>query len=246
MEKTVKITLIISLAVLILVFGSLFFIKDILSPASSNTVTASGESKITVVPDLTSVYFFVETKDESASKAKDKNNIIFNKVFDSLVISGIDKNEIKTDQFSVNENWEWDGEKSVKKGFVAQHYAKLNLKNFDWVGKIIDIIIDNGARINSINFELSKEKENTYKAEALKLASKDAKAKAEAIASGLGKNLGKLVSVRSSDFNYQPWPIFTRESAGISDKAIVESAVAEITPSDKEITATVSVEYKLS
>jgi len=245
MEKSVKLTLIISLAVIILVFGSLFFIKSIVSPGSKNTVTAIGESKISVVPDLTAVYFFAETKEDSASLAKDKNNVIFNKVIDSLASSGIDKDSIKTEQFSVNENWEWDGEKSVKKGFIAQHFAKVNLENIDKIGLVIDIVIDNGARINSINFELSKEIENSYKAEALKLASEDAKIKAEAIAEGLGKNLGSLVSVQSSDFYYQPWPIFARESVGIAEKAVLESAVADITPSDKEITASVSVEYKL-
>ena len=55
--------------------GSLLFVKSIVSPGSKNTLTAIGESKISVVPDLTAVYFLtgpittklnIRVKDEKA------------------------------------------------------------------------------------------------------------------------------------------------------------------------------------
>lgn len=240
MEKAVKITLIISLAVLILVFGGIYLIKGFYS--SENTVTASGEAVVKVLPDVTSVYFSIETNNASAEKAKDENNLLYNKVKQSLLIAGIKEEDIGTEQFSVNENWEWDGEKSTRNGFIAQHYLKINLIDREKIGKVIDAVIDNKARINSINFELSKEKENFYKAEALKKATEDARTKAEAIASGLNKRVGSLMSVETSEFNYVPWAVY-RDSS-VVEKAQIEREVS-INPSEREVNAGVSVVYKL-
>lgn len=247
MEKSVKITLIIAITLIIMVFGSLFFVKSLIDNQDrTNTVTAAGQSKINVIPDLTSVYFIVETKNLTAEQAKNMNNMILDKVKTALVVSGIEENNIKTEQYSINENWEWDGSTSKKNGFVVQHSGKINLDNADKVGKVIDAIVDNGARINSVNFELSADKENYYKAEALKLATEDAKRKAEAIVSGLNKNLGSLISVQSSDFYYQPWPLYdAREGIIAIDKSEIQKAV-NVNPSDKEITASVTVSYKIN
>src|SRR3989344_3632767 len=241
MEKSVKITLIISAVVLLIVFGGLSFIKEIISP--SDTISSAGEARVKAMPDVTSVYFFVETKKERAEDAKNSNNAIFNEIKTALLRNGILDKDITTEQFSVNENFEWDGTTSVRNGFIAQHYAKVNLQDIDQASKVIDAVIDNQGRINYINFELSQEKQNFYKAEALKLASEDATRKAEAIASGLNKELGRLVSVETDEFQYNPWPIFSRD-AGIMEKAAIKETVTDISPSEREVSARVVVKYK--
>ena len=244
MEKAVKITLIISVVVLLIVFGGITYVKSIFAP-TSNTVSATGESKINVMPDVTRVYFFVETKEKSAEIAKNSNNIIYNRITSALLTAGTDEKDITTEQFSVNENFEWNGTANNRIGFIAQHYAKVNLKDIDEAGKVIDAIVDNSGRINYINFELSQEKQNSYKTDALKLASEDARRKAGAIANGLGKNLGSLVSVQTDEFNYNPWPIYASRDSGIIEKAAVKEAVSDINPSEKEVTARVVVVYRI-
>ena len=239
MEKSVKITLIISAVILIAIFGSLFFVKDLVS--TGNVISSVGEAKIKVTPDITRVYFSVETKDNSADKVKNTNNDIFNRILTSLTVNGINKDDVKTEQFSVNENIEWDGTKSVSNGFIAQHSASISLNNFEKIGVVIDSVVNNGGKINSVNFELSQDKQNEYKTQALKIASEDANRKAEAVANGLGKKLGNLVSVQTSDFNYRPWPLYS--GGGIVDKAMIERTA--INPSDQDVTATVTVQYKI-
>jgi len=242
MEKSVKITLIISAVVLLIVFGSLSFVKDILAP--SDTISAVGEARLNVEPDLTTVYFFVETRAEKAEEAKNQNNEIFEKIKTSLIVNGIDKDMIRTEQFNVNEDVEWrDGER-IFKGFIAYHYAKVGLDNIYQASKVIDAVIDNNGRINYINFELSQEKQSEYKSEALKLASKDATRKAEAIASGLDRRLGRLVSVETDEFSYNPWPIYAARGV-FEEAAVVKQAVTDIEPSKKEVSARVAVKYKI-
>lgn len=244
MEKAVKITLIISAVVLLIVFGGITYVKSIFAP-DGNTITSSGDSKLKAEPDVTSVYFFVETRDTSAEAAKNKNNVIFNKIKTSLISAGINEKDIGTEQFSVNENFEWNGTASNRVGFIAQHHGKVNLENIDLAGRVIDAIIDNDGRINYINFELSPEKENDYKAQALKLATEDARKKAQAIADGLGRELGSLVSVESDEFYYNPWPLYAARESGTEDKATVKEAISDVRPSDREVTARVTVRYKI-
>ena len=87
------------------------------------------------------------------------------------------------------------------------------------------------------------ENQNKYKAEALKKAAEDAKIKAESIALGLDKKLGRLVSTSNSQFGYNPWNIYSKvESAGVIDAKTIAS---NIQPSEQKISASVSVTYKL-
>ena len=118
----------------------------------------------------------------------------------------------------------------------AEDSAKLS--------NIIDITTESGALISSINFELSQEKQNQYKAEALKLASEDAKIKAEAVADGLNKKLGRLVSVSTSDFDYYPWRVYESSAGSSTEDAKV--ATANIQPSNQKISARVTAIFKIN
>ncbi len=112
-------------------------------------------------------------------------------------------------------------------------------------GEVIDAGVDKGAKVSYINFELSIAEQNKYKAQALELATQDAKTKAEAIASGLGKKLGKVVSVSSSDWGYSPWSLY-RADVMTESAEEAKSAVTDIQPGEQSVTASVSVVYKIS
>jgi uncharacterized protein YggE len=112
---------------------------------------------------------------------------------------------------------------------------------------VIDAGVDSGALLSYINFELSSAKQSEYKIAALKEAGVDAKAKAGAIAEGLGKNLGSLVSVSSSDFSYNPWNVYSAR-ADLSAGMVAEEAklsTTNIVPGSQEVSAVINVVYKL-
>src|SRR3989344_676609 len=104
--------------------------------------------------------------------------------------------------------------------------------------------MDGGAGIGYINYELTDENQNKYKIDAIKLATEDARKKAEALALGSGSKLGSLVSVSTSDFGYVPWLAYSMESGSITkeDAARVES---QITPSTQEISSQVTAVFRI-
>lgn len=105
--------------------------------------------------------------------------------------------EKETRTINVSGNYQdWTGNVQKLKGYVVSNYIKITLKEFDKVGKVIDVSVDSGALVNYINFELSNEKMNEYKAMALANASQDAKRKAEAIVLGLEKTKECCIYIR--------------------------------------------------
>jgi len=245
MEKSIKITSIIVLGVIITTLIITISLNGVFQ-GQGKTISAEGISSIKAMPDLVSVYFSIETKAKTSENATKLNSEIVEKLKASLVAQGFDENKIQTQSFNVYPNYEWIGGKQVDKGFIATHslIVEISTNESDKIGKAIDAGVSAGAGISSINFELSQEKQNDYKAEALELAAQDAKIKAQATASGLGNKIGELVSVQTSNFGYYPWNVYSG-SGRMEDAMYAKVASTSITPSEQEVTASVTAVFKL-
>ena len=234
-------------AVFIVVLGFLAAVNYIFPGSSSDrTVSVTGTAEMSVSPDRVVVYLQVLTRSNaSADEAKDLNANISEAVIASLMAAGLNSSDIETSGFSVYPEYDWTQDKGqVLKGYAASNSMQVTFSDFDNAGKIVDAAVDSGALVSYINYELSTSKLNEYKAEALSDASKDAKAKAESIAAGLGKSLGDIVSVSSSDYNYYPYPIYRAEAGTASSDA--KQAATNLPSANVDVTATVSVVYKIA
>jgi hypothetical protein len=233
---TIIITLIIVVAVVITI--SLF------TNRGANTITTQGNYQVSVVPDEAVVYLYIETKDStSAEIAKNKNAEISDNVLTELIKLGLERKDIQTENYNLREDYDWSYGQQRFKGYVVSNYIKVKIKDFDKIGKIVDVSVDSGALVNYISFELSSEKSNEYKAIALGNATIDARAKADAIALGLGKKIKGVVSVTTSDYNYYPYPVY--EYAVEDSATVMKQAATNISPKDLEISANVNVVFKL-
>jgi uncharacterized protein len=207
-----------------------------------NTISVDGVGVVSVVPDEVVVYLSVNTLDDSIVAAKDENAEIVKKVRSALVGLGLDEGDIETDGFSVGESYDWadDGRKFV--GYEAIHSiaVKVGSDDEDLVGSIIDIAVENGAVVDYVDFELSRELENEYEAKAMKAAAEDARVKAEAISEGLGRKLGRIVS-SSSGYSMPTWSTYAK-----NDMYSLESSVmTDIEVGEREVSASVSVVYEI-
>ena len=125
-------------------------------------------------------------------------------------------------------------------------FSELTYEEIDKLSSAIDSGVEAGAGISYINFELSQESQNKYKAEALKQASEDAMIKADSIASGFNKKAGKLLSVQTSDFGYYPWNVYSSGGVSYREDALMAKEVAmNIQPSEQDVTATITATFKL-
>lgn len=244
-NHAIAVTGIISGVILVVALVAIFTFGSSFSNGE-DVVTVQGISTVDAMPDLITVYFNVETSGETTSEARDANSEIVDELVANLIAEGFSRDEIVTENFNVFQEYDWvDGER-IDKGFKATHSVKveLSIDQEDKIGTVVDSGIDAGAMVNYINFELTQESQNQYKAEAMKLAANDARVKADSVAEGFEKETGKLVSVQVNDFGYAPWNVYSRGGMLASADAVKESA-SNIQVGEKEVTATISATFKL-
>ncbi len=250
MDKSVKITLIVAVTVLLIVGFIGFGIYKAANPVSGQVISVDGTSTIKVTPDVVTIHFNVETNGSDAKIAKDENAVIMDQLVTSMIKLGFDREDIKTEALQIYPWTEWVNGKTVDKGYKASHQVTivLNTSDASLVGDVIDAGVDAGALLSYINFELSDAKQSEYKALALKQAGEDAKVKAAAIAEGLGlKASTKPVSVSTSEYRYTPWNAYSYAGGVASDMMVSEAklAVSNIVPGEQTVSGYLQVTYKI-
>lgn len=245
MDKSITITLIIAISV-VLVAGMGYLAIDSLTPeTSSDTVNVEGIASVNVMPDIVGVYFYIQTNGSTSSEARDANSKIVETMKSAIIALGYDESKIQSQNFNIYPDYIWKDGERTDNGFLATHSIKIELdaNENEKIGEVVDAGVDAGAMVSYINFELSQELQNRYKAESIKLAAEDARIKANAVAEGFDKKVGKLVSTQVNDFGYYPWRTY---SMGVEESvADVKLAATEIVPSEQEITSRVSATFKL-
>lgn len=214
---------------------------------SQPVVSATGQATLKVQPDTVKIYIGIDSRNSSASAAQDSNQAVYSLLEARLIALGLDKKSIQTSSYNVYPEYDWASGVQKQKGYVASRQIVIESKDFTVVGKIVDAAVEAGASTSGINFELSLAKQNEYKVQVLKEAGQDAKVKAGAIAAGVGKNLGGLAGVASQDFNYYPYPLYAKAGASMAeDNAAAQRVALNIQPTDLDVTATITAQYRLS
>ncbi len=138
---------------------------------------------------------------------------------------------IQTVSYSVNPNYNNQG---VLTGYTVTNSIQVTLNDLSITGRIIDTATQAGAsRINSLTFSL---KDNTNAlTQALKAATLQAKAKADAMASSVGLKTGAFIVIQESG------------SAIALPNTLAPGATAStpITPGQLSVTGNVTIEVQL-
>ena len=249
MKESTNITLIIAGTLILLALIGVYTAFQLSPNAQTNIITANGMAEVTAVPDRVGIYFNVETKGTDSKEANEKNSEITDTLITALVKEGFERKEIQTISLNIYEDFDWSYGSRKSLGYKAVHtiVVRMSTSQTDKIGKAIDAGISAGATLGYINFELSQELENQYKAEAIKLASEDAKIKAEAMVAGQDRTLGKLVSISDSSFNYYPWRAYDYAAdVSVAENALMAKSATSVQPSDRKISAQVSVSYRIN
>ncbi|MBI4173484.1 MAG: SIMPL domain-containing protein [Candidatus Aenigmarchaeota archaeon] len=216
--------------------------KSILSSEPRPGIVVSGTGTLYADPDMTDIFFGIEAESLSASDAQQKNADVAKKVMDALLAKGLAKDKIETTSYNLQTVTEYDefNRKYVTKGYKASHMLKVTLDGTGKAGEIIDAVSQAGAnRIDSVQFRLNDENQKQLNMQALGIATKQAREKAQSIAGAAGVGLGKLTQASES---YVSSPIFYQKTY---DAAAPAAAGTEIATGQLQVTASVSLTYEV-
>ncbi|HLC46686.1 MAG TPA: SIMPL domain-containing protein [Candidatus Nanoarchaeia archaeon] len=223
--------------VLMLSYGQMRQAKD--------TITVTGYGKVTTQPDKASASIIVQTLKSTAQEAQDENSRISTSVLSALKAAGIKESDIETAGYYLYPKYEWNPklEKNEIVGYELRNTLKVETKDTSNVGKYLDAAVSAGANsVESVNFELSDEKQVEVNAQALAKASGMAGDKAQSIVKTLDVKLGKLVTVSESNVGYSPYVYYPRAAALGMDAA---KEATTISPQDIDVSATIGLVYEI-
>lgn len=203
------------------------------------TINIQGDSKVSAVPDTVTISAMAETIDTELSKAANDNNRMIRDAIEFLMKEGIGEDEIYTSRYTVSHEIERLSNDSpgIKKYFVKNQIV-ITSKRIDKIGEILTAL--EKSKINNVQgLSYSSSKSKIYEKEAMILAYKDAKEKAESIASLEGFSVIPM-SINSSVY-------FPRNTDYMMQaEAFGKSAQTPIyTPKTLDITGNINVTFQL-
>jgi uncharacterized protein len=218
------------------------------SPASAQTgannfavrtieVDGSGETRTS--PDTADLDLAIETHAKTAEQAANLNAALATKVIDALKSKLGDKGKITTGGYSLNPEYDQrPSQKPTIVGYNAQNSVTVNTGALDLVGALMDTAIAAGAnRVNSLNFSVKDD--TKARTAAIAIATRDARAQAEALAAALDVKLGKVLKATTLS-EQRPTPLYMGRAMAMS-----ASVATPVEPGEVTVPATVSLTFEI-
>ncbi len=170
--------------------------------AEANIVTVNGKGIVSAEPNIAYINVAVKTLNKNIKKAQTENAKQMDNVMKELMALGIDKKDIQTQNYSVDEDYDWINDREVFKGYEIRNSITIKVRDLTKAGDVLDKSISAGANVaNGIHFDLEN-RDELYN-EALKLAMKSADSKAGAIMETFGAKVSKPYRVVEQNTSYR-------------------------------------------
>jgi len=208
------------------------------TPSAPATIEVSGSGEAKATPDRALIYVGIQTRGRTAAIAGQENAKLATAVLDAVRVAGIARDQIGTMNYSVSPSYRYypDGRKPELTGYDATNTVRVEVRNLELVGKVIDASLGAGANnISGLSYYASQLE--ATKREALGNATTDARLSAEVMAKAAGGTLGALVTL-SSQMAESPRPYPVMQSMVLRGKS-ADEATPMVAPSEQTVNATV-------
>lgn len=167
--------------------------------AKATILNITGEAERQIPPDYAFLSLGIETHGATAVEAKSKSDAIMSTLISQVKNQGILKSDIQTTNFSISPESYYDNNNQRKSsGYSVNNTITIKIKDLSQVSRIIDISTQGGAsNIHSLSFRSDKTDslDDSLTTEAIR----DARHKADVIASALGMTIDGVENVQTSD-----------------------------------------------
>ena len=202
----------------------------------------TGEGKATAVPNQATISFGVTKQAATVADAQNQTNTAIDTIMNALQKQGIDTKDIKTTDYSVNPQLNYQAIPQTITGYQVSQTVQLKIHQLDKVNTLLDTITGSGANIvNQVSFGFDDATKQKLEDQARQEAVKAAKTKAESMARIAGFHLGRIVDVQENFGGIpQPLPVMAFDKAAGAGNV----AQSNITPGQNDISVTVTLSYE--
>ena len=214
------------------------------APENLRTLNVNGLGIVYLTPDVAYINVGVNTQRENASEAVSINKEQTTAVIQAIKDFGVDANDIRTTNFSIWSNPQYD-EFGVVSGsnYSVDNTVSVTVRNLDKLGDLLDAAIEAGANsIYSIQFDVEDKTEANKDARVL--AVENAKMQAEDLAGVSGVTLGDIQNISYYESGAQPY-YYDAYGYGKGGGGGAEVSAVPIQPGQLAITVTVNMTYTI-
>jgi uncharacterized protein len=198
-------------------------------PRREPVVVTTGTAVMRRVPDRALVNVGAEARATAPKAAQAQNAKTMTAVRDRLKALGIADQAIETRSLDLQPEFDYANGRQKLKGYVARNILEIKLDDVTRVGEVVDAAVEAGAtNVHEIRFDLKDR--TVVEREALKLAVADGLARANALATGAGKTVDRIVTIEEHrlDFAPPPRPMMAARSEGMQAETPVAPGQIEI------------------
>lgn len=179
------------------------FSANVFAEENLRIISVNGEGIVETSPDRATISVGVISRDKDASKVQNNSARIATEILNSVVALGVERKNIRTGNYNFRQVFRTNEKgKRFFDGYEVTNTVTIIVDDIKIVGRVIDAALSHGAnKVDSLQFGL-RDKKN-FQLEAIQLATRDARAKAEIVARELGKSIigVKNVSINSASIS---------------------------------------------
>lgn len=236
-------------ALIVFALGTLSVAVSYSESSSQRNFTVFAEGKSVIIPDIAQFTFSVITEgDKNISALQKENTDKANKVNGYLRERGVDKKDIKTQDYSVEPRYQYsDCDHGACPppeiiGYSVRQTLLVKVRDAGKAGDFLSGVVSNGTNsVSQLTFTVDDR--TKYEDEARAQAIDKAKQKAKTIAKAGGFSLGKLISISEDPGSPPPYPPFVMGVAdfegGGGDQPI------KIEQGSQEVLVNISLTYEI-
>jgi len=214
-------------------------------PEEKPTISTTGSAEKEIPSDESQISLAVENTNANPNTARKNNAEKMNTIIDILRQTGLTDENITTSNFQITPNYDYENSNSDRIiSYTALNKIELKTSASANISKFIDLAVNNGAnRVDNIDFVISKKTLDNNNMELLKEAFRNAKMKAEILATeGNFTIVGVKKIDTSSGGGYTPPTYFYDNYAGDAAEKMPAPST-QIIPQKNKVTVTLPVVF---
>jgi uncharacterized protein YggE len=170
------------------------------------TVIASGTAIVTRAPDVAHVSLGIESRAASSRDAQRQNAEKIAAVMKRLTELSIPADARRTTGIRLEQEYDVANGRRTPRDFVARNGLEVRVDDIARAGEVADAAVQAGATsIDGIRFDLKDR--TAVEREAIRLAVGDARARAEAAATGAGRTIDRILKIEEGERTPLPRPM---------------------------------------
>ena len=163
-------------------------------PPGPPVIVTSGEGVVKQAPDRAWVTIAAESRARTAQDAQRLNTDAMTAVVEKIKASGIPADAIQTTGYNLQPEFDYVNGRQNLRGYVARNQVQVRVDVLAKTGEVIAAAVGTGAtNVSGVRFDL-KDRESVER-QAITLAVRDARRRADAAASGAGVQIERVLRI---------------------------------------------------